>query len=192
MIQAFRDTWELGIHSYLSYLIDRLLVARDLLAESGSVFVQIGEENLHHAREVMDEVFGRENCCAVISFRKTGGQATDLIASVADYLLWYAKAKKTIKYRQLYSSKLDPNDRPSIYRWLESPDKSMRRRMSREELDGIVPLPEHWRVFAPDTLVSLGSTASGSNDFIFQGKKLARRKSALEDDAARVGETRRT
>ena len=170
MIQAFRDTWELGIHSYLTHLRDRLLLCRELLTESGSVFVQISDDNLHHVRELMDEVMGKDNFCSVISFRKTGGQSSGLVASVADYLLWYAKSRKNIKYRQLFASKVDPNDRPSIYRWLESPDKSIRRKMSREELDGSEPLPEGWRIFAPDTLVSLGATAQGSSDFIFKGK----------------------
>src|SRR5205823_2331012 len=101
MVQAYRDTWELGLHSYLTYLRDRLLLARELLHPSGSIFVQISDENLHHVREVMDEVLGAENFCAVIPFLKTGGQADALIASVADYLLWYARDVTRVKVRQL-------------------------------------------------------------------------------------------
>jgi len=90
-IKAFRDTWELGIHSYLSYLRDRLLVAKELLHESGSCFVQISDENVHLVRCLMDEVFGSENFKSLITFRKTAGFAAQGIANVADYLLWYAK-----------------------------------------------------------------------------------------------------
>jgi adenine-specific DNA-methyltransferase len=105
MVKAYRDTWELGLHSYLTYLRDRLLVARDLLTPSGSVFVQISDENLHHVREVMDEVFGAENACAVITFEKTGAQPSDLLPGVADYLLWYARDAKRLKYNQLFLRK---------------------------------------------------------------------------------------
>jgi adenine-specific DNA-methyltransferase len=100
-IKAFRDTWELGIHSYLSYLRDRLLLARELLTESGSIFVQIGDENVHYVRCLMDEVFGRENFCGQITFRKTIGQTSQLLAGVADYLLWYCKDKKKVKFNKL-------------------------------------------------------------------------------------------
>ena len=91
-IKAFRDTWELGIHSYLTYLRDRLAVARDLLTESGSIFVQIGDENVHLVRCVLDEVFGSENFIAHIVFeKKTGRSAAELLRTVCDYLLWYAQ-----------------------------------------------------------------------------------------------------
>ena len=90
-IRAFRDTWELGIHSYLTYLRDRLLLARELLAESGSCFVQIGDENVHHVRELMDEVFGAGNFVGLITFTKTTGFSAKLLDSISDYLLWYAK-----------------------------------------------------------------------------------------------------
>src|SRR5579863_706147 len=90
-VKAFRDTWREGIHSYLTYLRDRLTVARDLLADSGSVFVQIGDENAHRVRALMDEVFGASNLCAQITVAKTAGQSSELIAGTADYVLWYAK-----------------------------------------------------------------------------------------------------
>ena len=97
-VRAFRDTWKLGIHSYLAYLRDRLVVARDLLTETGSVFVQIGDENVHLVRSVLDEVFGSENFVAQIAFRKTAGQRRDLLSGTCDYILWYAKAKSTCKF----------------------------------------------------------------------------------------------
>ena len=103
-VRAFRDTWELGIHSYLSYLRDRLVVARELLTESGSIFVQIGDENVHLVRSLMDEVFGSENFVSIITFKKTGAQTTTLLPPVCDYLLWYAKDRAHAKYRQLFRS----------------------------------------------------------------------------------------
>jgi adenine-specific DNA-methyltransferase len=103
MIKAFRDTWELGIHSYLTYLRDRLLLAKDLLSETGSVFVQISDENLHHVRELCDEVFGGNNFASLITFKKTGGQTTQLLAPVSDYIVHYAKDISVVKYRQLFT-----------------------------------------------------------------------------------------
>src|ERR1017187_4689665 len=91
MVQAYRDTWELGLHSYLTYLRDRLFLARELLAPSGSIFVQISDENLHHVRELMDEVFGAESFAGMLSFYKTSSQSTEAIPSIVDYLLCYAK-----------------------------------------------------------------------------------------------------
>ncbi|RKT45364.1 DNA methyltransferase [Thiocapsa rosea] len=101
-VKAFRDTWRDGIHSYLTYLRDRLTVARDLLSASGSVFVQIGDENVHRVRALMDEVFGDTNFIAQISFVTTGGQSSNYLSSVCDILLWYAKDADAAKYRQLY------------------------------------------------------------------------------------------
>ena len=113
MIKAYRDTWTLGIHSYLTYLRDRLLLCRELLADSGSIFVQIGEENLHHVREVLDEAFGVQNFCSPIAVQKSSGQTDALVAGVYDVLLWYAKDIHRVKYRQLFTEK------PAI----ESPDE---------------------------------------------------------------------
>ncbi len=107
MIKAFRDTWELGIHSYLSYLRDRLLMARELIAESGSVFVQISDENLHYVRDVMDEVFGPTNYVAQIHFKKTGALEQKTISVNYDHTIWYAKHKPFVKYRQLYAERGD-------------------------------------------------------------------------------------
>src|SRR5437588_6984403 len=109
MVRAYRDTWELGIHSYLTYLRDRLLVARELLAPSGSVFVQISDDNLHHVRELLDETFGPENFVAIIPFRKkTMPLGAQFAEQMADFILWYGKRKldqtgrPSMKYRQLY------------------------------------------------------------------------------------------
>jgi adenine-specific DNA-methyltransferase len=106
-VKAFRDTWELGVHSYLSYLRDRLITARELLTESGSCFVQISDENMHLIRNLMDEVFGSQNYCRIISFSKTAGLGTKLFPVTQDYIIWYAKDIEQVKYRQLYLSKVN-------------------------------------------------------------------------------------
>lgn len=100
MVRAYRDTWHLGIHSYLSYLRDRLVVAKELLADTGSIFVQISDENLHRVHHLMDEVFGPDNACAIIQLKKTGGQTSTLLPTVCDYLVWYARNRQSVKYRQ--------------------------------------------------------------------------------------------
>ncbi|MFA7246032.1 MAG: DNA methyltransferase, partial [Dehalococcoidia bacterium] len=101
-IKAFRDTWKDGINSYLAYLRDRLVVSREILSETGSIFVQIGDENVHLVRCLMDEVFGAKNCCALIAFQKTGGFSPRLLSSVYDYLLWYGKNQEQVKYHKLF------------------------------------------------------------------------------------------
>ena len=105
MVKAYRDTWTLGVHSYLSYLRDRLLLCRELLADAGSIFVQISDENLHRVRVVMDEVFGGDNSCGIISFQKTGSMAANLLPSTVDYILWYAKNRSLVRYHQLFEER---------------------------------------------------------------------------------------
>ena len=102
-VKAFRDTWRDGIHSYLTYLRDRLTVARDLLTESGSLFVQIGDENVHRVRDLMDEVFGDSNFLSLISFQTSSGRTSATLDSVTDYLVWYAKDSNSVKFRQLFA-----------------------------------------------------------------------------------------
>ena len=105
MVKAFRDTWRDGVHSYLSYLRDRMFVARDLLSETGSIFVQIGDENVHRVRAVMDEVFGDDNCISVITFKKSSGSDQAVLDNVCDYILWYAKDRVAVKSRKLLARK---------------------------------------------------------------------------------------
>ncbi len=119
-VKAFRDTWRDGIQSYLTYLRDRLSVARDLLTESGSIFVQIGDENVHRVRSVMDEVFGEDNFLSTIAYAKTTGFSGDTLSNVADYIVWYAKNKKQIKYRNLYTAKQAGGAGATRYRTVES------------------------------------------------------------------------
>ena len=117
-VKAFRDTWRDGIHSYLSYLRDRLTIARDLLAESGSIFVQIGDENVHRVRAVMDEVFGEDNFVSQIDFKKTAGQTDNVMANIRDYILWYSRSSTSMKSRRMLTDK-DSTNVSSQFRWVE-------------------------------------------------------------------------
>ena len=168
MVQAYRDTWELGLHSYLTYLRDRLLLARDLLAPSGSVFVQISDENLHHVREVMDEVFGSENFVSLISVRKTGGATSETVPTVVDYLLWYAKDRSVLKYRPLFVQKVLGEEGATEYTNVELSDGTIRS-ASEDEILGRQPLPEHARIFATDSAVSEGFRTNTSAPFAWKG-----------------------
>ncbi|MEI7870142.1 MAG: site-specific DNA-methyltransferase [Candidatus Methylumidiphilus sp.] len=134
-IKAFRDTWELGIHSYLSYLRDRLLVAKDLLTESGSCFVQISDENVHLVRCLMDEVFGSENFISLITVQKTAGQTAKYLSGTVDYIIWYAKKIDSLKYRQLFLDKEVGGTGGSMYQFVELEDKSRRRLTASEQND---------------------------------------------------------
>lgn len=166
-IRAFRDTWELGIHSYLTYLRDRLLLARELLHESGSCFVQISDENVHHVRELMDEVFGVVNFCAQISFIKTASFSGKLLSSNYDYLIWYAKEKTKVKYRQLYVPKQERSEL-GTFSWVELDNKEVRR-LSTEEMRGDVHLPGGRRFRAAD-ISGQGETTTGGFPFVFEGQ----------------------
>jgi adenine-specific DNA-methyltransferase len=153
MIRAFRDTWELGIHSYLTYLRDRVLLAADMLAESGSLFVQIGDENLHRARTVLDEVFGSENFVAVITFKKTAGQTARYIPGTCDYLIWYARKLDRLKYRSLLTKRGIGELGAEAYSWVELPNEKIRR-LTREELDEPELLAQGARVLRYQLLTS--------------------------------------
>jgi len=168
MIKAFRDTWELGIHSYLTYLRDRLLLARELLHESGSIFVQISDENVHHVRELMDEVFGRENFISLIYFATTSGFSSSALSRVGDYLVWYAKNKKQLKYRQLFLPKENLKTGDEAYKYIELQDGN-RRPMTKNEREADVAMPDGARIYRIDNLTSQGS-ASEETPFEFKGK----------------------
>ena len=166
-VRAFRDTWKLGIHSYLAYLRDRLAVARDLLTETGSVFMQIGDENEHLVRCVLDEVFGSDNFCARLVVVKTAGQSTELVSNVCDYILWYGKTRTITKFRQTFRSKFDGG--AAHYRWAELSDQTRRGLTAAEQLDPPL-IPNGTRLYAPTSLISQGATSTGSQDFIYNGK----------------------
>jgi adenine-specific DNA-methyltransferase len=145
-VKAFRDTWELGIHSYLAYLRDRFVNARDLLTETGSIFVQIGDENVHLVRCLMDEVFGSENFCATITFVKSSGMGANLLPRQTDYLIWYAKNQSNVKYRQLYRFKGLDTVGAGAYSHVLFKD-GVSRRITEEERQRPQLLPDKARIF---------------------------------------------
>jgi adenine-specific DNA-methyltransferase len=197
-VRAYRDTWELGIHSYLSYLRDRLVVARELLTESGSIFVQISDENVHIVRSLLDEAFGSSNFAGMIAFRKTAGLSspvarTNVVASVFDFILWYAKDLDQIKYRQLYEAKATSAEAEGNWSSVELSDGT-RRAMTPAERSDWSTLPAGSSVYRIDNMTSAGYSASLSEPYEFDGRTFTLRpnlhwkttKSGL-DGLARAG-----
>jgi len=167
-VKAFRDTWRDGIHSYLTYLRDRLTVSRDLLSDTGSVFVQIGDENVHRVRALMDEVFGEANFCGQIVFRKTTGKGSGLLDVTTDLLLWYSKRREQVKFRRSFERR-DWRSEVNI-RFVELSDGA-RRPLSQDEINGVNEPPEDARVYRPNPLTS--ARARNANDlqsYNFRGR----------------------
>lgn len=162
MVQAYRDTWELGLHSYLTYMRDRLILARDLLHSSGSIFVQISDENVHHMRELMDEIFGKENFMNEIVFQRSSGFETKYLTSLFDIILWYSKDKEHAKYHQLFVKK--DTGELTYYDKIELPNGEI---IGVNEIDEI---PEGSRYLLYQPLVSSGTSNNLSYDFEFDGK----------------------
>jgi adenine-specific DNA-methyltransferase len=152
-VKAFRDTWRDGIHSYLTYLRDRLTVARDLLADSGSIFVQIGDENVHRVRGVLEEVFGEENFIAQISTKTSGGSTGVYLAGVTDYVIWFARNHGQTKYRRLFTSKEVGKDGAEKYNRLRLANLE-RRALSSVECALGAALPPGARIYRQDNLTS--------------------------------------
>ena len=169
MVKAYRDTWTLGVHSYLAYLRDRLTMARELLADAGSIFVQISDENLHRVRCVLDEVFGTENFISVITFVKTSGFSSDRLDNVVDYILWFSRNRERMKYRQLFQKESTGGSERKGYDHIEFPD-GFRRRIAKTDTESGA-LPEQARLFMAGGMDSQGSTST-SADFVFEGKTL--------------------
>ena len=169
-VKAFRDTWRHGIHSYLTYLRDRLTVARDLLAESGSVFVQIGDENYHLITSLLDEVFGDVNRITLIPFVTTGGQSSSDLGNIFNYLIWYAKKKDALKYRQLFQEKELREGGGWAHSRAELPDKT-RQNLSVPEVRRRLETGEAVRPYSLDGIASQGSTLTGSGKFLFEGRE---------------------
>ena len=155
-VKAFRDTWRDGIHSYLTYLRDRLMVARDLLTDTGSIFVQIGDENVHRVRTLMDEVFGVENFVALIDYAKTTGFSGSHLSSVCDYLLWYAASLNSLKYRPLFSIKRAGDEGARKYRSV-----STIKALENSNFD-------RTRLATSDQLTSQGASDQSEQRFMFR------------------------
>ena len=156
-VKAFRDTWRDGVHSYLSYIRDRLTIARELLAETGSVFVQIGDENVHRIRDVMDEVFGEENFIAIITYAKTTGFSGNYLSSVCDYILWYAKSSSMLKYRNLYDTKEAGEEGASKYK-------------PTSKINALKNYPiDNAKLAVSDQVTSQGASSNSEQEFKFLG-----------------------
>ena len=156
-VKAFRDTWRDGIHSYLAYIRDRLVVARELLTESGSIFIQIGEENIHLVRCLLDEVFGSENFISIIAYSTTSGLTSNVLSRAGDYVIWYSKNQERVKYRQLFIEKNSPiGDPETRYDQIELRDGS-RRALTYEEKNNLNPLQADSKVFSKGAIDSQGS-----------------------------------
>jgi adenine-specific DNA-methyltransferase len=175
MVKAFRDTWELGIHSYLTYLRDRLLLSRELLADTGSVFVQISDENVHHVREIMDEIFGAENFISVISVKRSSMMFTKKFLNNATYfLLWYSKDSNSMKYRHLYKVRdfQFMAESAGSHLRIESPDGKTSRALTSEERNNIDVTMEKLRSWRLYRLLPLNAQGTEKRQAVeFQGKK---------------------
>ncbi len=190
-VKAFRDTWRDGIHSYLTYLRDRLTVARDLLTDSGSIFVQIGDENVHRVRALMDEVFGEQNHVCLIAAQKTSAQTTSLLTSVTDYIVWFAKNKSATKYKQLLQEKelgSDPD-----YRVIMFPNGEAKS-FQIEKAVGIHK-SKKGKLFRYDQITSQTGSENSRFEFEYQGKKFkpagSRGWSTSHDGLIRLAKTDR-
>jgi len=175
MVRAYRDTWELGLHSYLTYLRDRLKVARELLTPSGSVFVQISDENVHLVRALLDEVFGSDNFVSILTFRKTAtagspSGGTQVLAAVSDYLLWYARDRERVKYRQLFQERTGMGW--VNYDFVALPDGTYRK-MTSGERSGESPLTPGSRIYRRSPLTSSSSPQSARFPVDFDGRQYA-------------------
>lgn len=169
MVKAFRDTWRYGIHSYLNYLYDRILIAKDLLSETGSIFIQIGDENVHRVRILLDEIFGEKNYVTSIYFRKTGSQSDDNLGSAFDTILWYAKDKSVYKFNKLSITGVNPEVDEKYYTNILLPN-GKRRKMTAEERSHQISIPAGSQIFRYGPITSQGAS---KNDQVLEmfGKK---------------------
>ena len=174
MLKAFRDTWELGVHSYLTYIRDRLLLIRELLSESGSVFVQIGDENVHRLGLVMDEIFGADNRVTTITYASTSGSSAKTLPDVSNYLLWYAKDKGRVKFRQPYQQ-MTRRETVDFFSWhamVELENGDCRKLTEEEKSDPEKYLPKKVRLYQRTDLTSLGHSTTGrSESYSWNGRE---------------------
>ncbi|NVN91859.1 MAG: site-specific DNA-methyltransferase [Desulfuromonadales bacterium] len=185
-VKAFRDTWRDGIHSYLTYLRDRLTVARDLLTDSGSIFLQISDENVHLVRSLLDEIFGAENFCCLISFVTTGGVKQNFLSSRCDYLLWYNRDKEQAKYRQPYFEKNIQDGSAKTFSWVDF-EGFNRRGLTTAEKSSML-IPENGRLYRPGNITTQGNPIF---NFKYQGKVYSRPWKTTEKGMTRMGKSNR-
>jgi len=189
MVQAYRDTWQLGLHSYLSYMRDRLLICRELLAPGGSIFVQISDENLHHIRELMDEVFGKGNFIALIAFKKTGFASDDELSTTHDFLVWFAKSKERMKFQPVFGARELTPEELGFYEYIELPNGD-RRLLNREEKALGSQIRNNGRPFARNPMISPGWQDSLGFEVEFEGRRfrppLNRHWATTEDGIERL------
>ena len=171
-VKAFRDTWRDGIHSYLTYLRDRVTVARDLLSESGSIFVQIGDENVHRLKALLEEVFGQENFVSQIAVKKTVGLGSSDLTGTLDYILWFTKKKEFMKFRPVYGDRQIGEG--TGYSWIET--RIVIRRMNKTEMEEAKDKFVLSEVFCAAPLMSSGYTETCYFDFVFEGEKVKQQK----------------
>ena len=169
-VKAFRDTWRDGVHSYLAYLRDRLTVARDLLTDEGSIFVQIGEENVHRVRALLDEVFGHDNSISTIGYKTSIGLGSQYLDNTINYLLWYAKDRAQTKFRRLYK-RLEPWKKGATrYKRVRLPDLT-ERRVTSAEVRGTEALPPRARIFRDQGLTSRTGSSTTRFTVAFQSNQ---------------------
>lgn len=170
MVQAYRDTWEIGLHSYLTCMRDRLLLCRELLHPSGSLFVQISDENLHHMREVMDEVFGAENFIVVIAYRRLGMMVGETLQSSAHYLLWYARDKERMKFRKIFERQIAGVGSGDHYTQIENMKTGETRATTAEEKATAALIPDGWKPFQLVSLATGGYRPNTTINYEFERK----------------------
>jgi len=182
-VKAFRDTWKDGIHSYLTYLRDRLMVARELLTESGSIFVQIGDENVHRVRAIVDEVFGTENAAPTISYKTTSGLSSDFLAGSTDHIIWYFKDRSRAKFRRLFNLKNPGEEGATQFTFLQSPDAEFVRSRSSDEVN----IPDGWRLMAHADLTSTGFATTTNYVLKAQGREFKLPSASLRWKTTEIG-----
>ncbi len=171
-VKAFRDTWELGIHSYLSYLRERLLVARELLHESGSCFVQISDVNVHLVRNLLDEIFGSENFVAQIAYKTAVSAGTKALDCLCDFILWYGRDAERLKFRKLFLPLTPGEEGATRYHYVESPDGKTQRLLTKEERENVGLIPTGWKLFTDQGLTSRDEGSENTMaEFEFEGEK---------------------
>jgi len=186
-VKAFRDTWKDGIHSYLTHMRDRLTVMRDLLTDSGSIFVQIGDENVHRVRSLMDEVFGEASFVSEIAFVKTSGLGARFLSNRFDYLLWYARNKDHLKFRRPYLPKTHADGTASTYSWIRHPNGDYRGMTSQEKADPTTVQPGY-DIYKPDNITSQGNPLV---TFSFEGNSYTLRSKTTPSGLERLSKAQR-